>query len=265
MANPSIARRRRLQSIGDVTLPVLGAVCAIGAWWTATDIFGVPPILLPSPPAVLAAGIEFRDHLIRQALTTLGETLQGFGLACVVGIGLGLAIAGSWVVERMLYPLLAALNAVPKPAFAPLLAVWLGFGTQPKVIMAFFIAFFPIVLATATGLTSTPKEMSELARSLSASRWQTFIKIRFPAAMPQIFVGLKVALPLALIGAVICEFVNGSIGLGAIIAQSGATADTAVAFASITILGIMGAGTFYLLVALERLALPWVVATTSAR
>lgn len=259
------ASRRRLRAVGNVALPALAVGCVVSAWWAATEVFGVPAIILPAPAQVISSTVELRAHLFKQAAVTLNETLQGFGLACAAGIALGLAIASSWVVERALYPLLAALNAIPKPALAPLLIVWLGFGTLPKAVMAFLVCFFPIVLATATGLTSTPSEMTDLARSLSASRWQTFIKIRFPAALPQIFVGLKIAMPLAVIGAVIGEFVGGSTGLGSVITQSGATADTAVAFAAIVLLSIMSVALFYLLIAIERLAVPWVAATTSVR
>lgn len=259
------AVRRRLRAAGNVALPMLGVALVITAWWVATDIYGIQPILLPSPMRVVIAATELRDHLVRQTQVTLSETLLGFALSCGAGIGLGLAIASSWVVERTLYPLLAALNAIPKPALAPLLIVWLGFDTLPKVVMAFLVSFFPIVLATATGLTTVSNELSELARSLSATRWQTFIKIRFPAALPEIFIGLKLAMPLAVIGAVIGEFVGGSSGLGSVIIQSGATADTAVAFAAIVLLSTMSVALFYVLVAIERLTLPWIVATTSAR
>lgn len=259
------AARRQLRAVGNVALPMLGIACVVTAWWAATDIFGVQPILLPAPAQVLTAATELRDHLIKQAGVTLSETLQGFALSCAAGIALGLAIASSWMVERTLYPLLAALNAIPKPALAPLLIVWLGFDTLPKVVMAFLVSFFPVVLATATGLTTISNELSELARSLSATRWQTFTKIRFPAALPEIFIGLKLAMPLAVIGAVIGEFVGGSAGLGSVIIQSGATANTAVAFAAIVLLSIMSVTLFYILVAIERFALPWIAATTSVR
>src|SRR5690606_15385078 len=115
-------------------------------------------------------------------------------------------LASSQVIERMFSPLMVVVNAVPKIAFAPMLVIALDWGTKPILSMVFLMCFFPIALSTLAGLTTTPADYVELARSLTASRWQTYWKIRMPAAMPQIFVGLKVGMPLAAIGAVIGEF-----------------------------------------------------------
>jgi NitT/TauT family transport system permease protein len=149
------------------------------------------------------------------------------------------------------------INAVPKVAIAPILVIWLGFGQGPKVAMVFLICFFPIVLSTATGLATTPPDLAELVRSLSASRMQEFVKVRFPAALPHVFVGLKVAISLAVIGAVIGEFVGASRGLGYIIIASGGNANTSLAFAAIVLLAVMSIGLFYAIVAIERLVIPW--------
>ena len=128
---------------------------------------------------------------------------------------------------------------------APLLVVWLGFGSVPKISMVVLISFFPIVVAAMSGLTSTPVELTELARSLSASRSQTFVKLRIPWALPQIFVGLKVAVTLAVVGAVVGEFAGGDQGLGYVIVASGASADTSLAFAAMTLLSAMSVILFY--------------------
>jgi NitT/TauT family transport system permease protein len=138
-----------------------------------------------------------------------------------------------------------------------LLVVWLGFGSVPKICMVVLISIFPIVVATMSGLTSTPVELTELARSMSASRRQTFVKLRIPWALPQIFVGLKVAVTLAVVGAVVGEFAGGDQGLGYVIVASGASADTSLAFAAMTLLSAMSVILFYLVVTVERLLLPW--------
>jgi len=148
-------------------------------------------------------------------------------------------------------------NAVPKIAVAPLLVLWLGFGSSPKVFLAALISVFPIVVATMAGLTSTPVEMIELARALSTSRWQTYRKLRIPWALPQIFVGLKLGITLAVVGTVVGEFAGGDRGLGYVIVASGASADTALAFAAMTLLSVMSVILFYVVVAVERLLLPW--------
>jgi NitT/TauT family transport system permease protein len=167
------------------------------------------------------------------------------------------ALTAFRVVERALFPLLVAANAVPKIAVAPLLIVWLGFGSVPKIVMVFLISFFPVVVAAASGLASMPAELGELARSLSASRRQTFVKLRIPWALPQIFIGLKVGITLAVVGAVVGEFSGGDQGLGYVIVASGSSADTALAFAAMTLLALMSVTLFYAVSATERLLLPW--------
>jgi NitT/TauT family transport system permease protein len=161
------------------------------------------------------------------------------------------------MLERTVYPLLLMLDAVPKVAVAPLLVVWMGFGQFPKVFLVFLVCFFPIVISTAAGLKATPTDLVELGRSLKMTWWQTFRLVRMPAAIPQLFVGLKLAITLAVIGAVIAEFVGATEGLGYVIVASGASADTALAFAAMILLGVLSVVLFYVLAAVERLLLPW--------
>ncbi|MEV5504042.1 ABC transporter permease [Nonomuraea fuscirosea] len=243
----------------------LGVTAAIGGWALAAAAFAIPEIILPSPAAVVTAFLRLPGYLLEQAAITLAETALGFALSVVCGLAIGLVIAAWRVAELMFAPLLVAFNAVPKVALAPLLVVWMGFGQQPKVVMALLVCFFPVVLSVASGLTSTPPELVELARSLDTPRGQTFVRIRLPAALPQIFVGLKVAMPLASVGAVIGEFSAGDAGLGFVIVQAGGSADTALAFAAIALLGVMSMALFYALVLAERLLLPWVAETSAAR
>jgi NitT/TauT family transport system permease protein len=246
-----------LARLGRVALPVAALAAAIGAWWLAKLAFSFEAFVLPSPLQVARAMWTERSFLPRETLVTLQETVEGFVLAIVAGIPVAVAIAYSRTLERSIYPLLVGLNAVPKLALAPILVLWMGFGTGPKVLMVLLICVFPIVLSTATGIKSTPRELQELIQALSASRWQAFRKVRFPAALPHIFVGLKVAVSLAVVGAVIGEFVGATHGLGYVIIASGQNADTPLAFAAIVLLAIMSVLLFYLLVALERLVIPW--------
>lgn len=237
--------RRGRNVTAAAALPVLGLVLVIALWWGATAVFDVQRIVLPAPPDVVEALFRLPDHLLEHGQVTLVETLLGFGLAVAGGLLIGMAIATSRIVNQMAFPWLVAFNAVPKVALAPMLIVWLGFEMQPKVAMVVLVCFFPIVLATATGLTNTPSELTELARSLDSSRWRTFVKIRLPQALPHVFVGLKVAMPLAVIGAVIGEFAGGSRGLGHVIRQSSGLGDTALAFAAIVVLSVMSIALFY--------------------
>lgn len=247
-------RSARWQVLGQ---PILGAVGAVALWWSATAVFGIRPFFLPAPLDVVAAFRAQPAYLLRELGTTLTETVTGFGIAVLGGLLLSLALTAWPLLERVTLPLLVALNAVPKVAVAPLLVVWLGFGPRPKIVLVVLICFFPILVATMAGLTSTPAEMSELARSLSASMWQTYLKIRLPWALPQVFVGLKVAISLAVIGAVVAEICNPSGGLGAVIVLSGMSFDTPLAFAAIALLALLSTALFYVVVALERLLVPW--------
>lgn len=262
---PTVSRR-----LGDgsatIGLPLLGVLIAVTVWWLVTSVFElVHPASLPPPQDVFRSMAEHWSLLLEATGATTTSTVVGFLLSTVAGVLIGLALAASRRAERMFSPLLVAINAVPKIALGPLLVVSLGWGQKPILTMVFLLCFFPIVLSTATGLTTTPAELAELARSLNASWWQAFRKVRFPAALPQIFVGLKVAMPLAAIGAVIGEFQAGEGGLGYQILQFNGVGDYSTSWAAIVLIAAMSILLYFALVVLERLALPWVRATTSSR
>jgi len=259
-AAPAAFGLRRLLRPNAATralLPTTAMLALIGLWWLATWLFKIESFLVPSPPAVVGAFQNNPGYMLAQALVTLVETLEGFLVAAALGIPIAMAIAASKLLEQTVYPILLAINAVPKVAIAPILVVWMGFGQLPKVVMVVLLCIFPVVLSTVSGLRSTPAELVELAQSLNAGPLRTFRKFRFPFALPQVFVGLKTAISLAVIGAVIAEFVGADAGLGYLIVQSGASADTPLAFAAMALLAIMSIGLFYLLVWLERRLLPW--------
>ncbi|MDG4760708.1 ABC transporter permease [Micromonospora sp. WMMD710] len=236
---------------------------AVALWWLATRVFNIEPFFLPAPPDVVDAFFRLPDYLLSEAWVTFLETVTGFGIAAAGGLAIAIVLAASRTIERMTLPLIAGINAVPKVALAPLLLVWIGFGTQPKIVMVVLLCFFPILVSAMAGLTATPSDLSELASSLAASWWQTFVKVRLPWALPQVFVGLKVATSLAIVGAIIGEVIQPDRGLGSVVVSSGQSADTPLAFAALTLLAIMGAGLFYLVGALERILVPWARAIAS--
>ncbi|MGA8116012.1 MAG: ABC transporter permease, partial [Actinocatenispora sp.] len=254
---PDGRRRAARTAVRIAGPPVAGALGVVVAWWLSTLLLHIDAFLLPSPAAVLDQYRLLPGYLLTQTGITLVEVVEGFALSTVVGILIGAGIAAWRAVERTIYPLLVGVHAMPKLAFAPILVVWLGFGQLSKVVMVFLICFFPIVISTATGLLSTPPELLELARSLDASRTRTFIMIRFPGALREIFVGLKVAISSAVIGAVIGEFAGADQGLGFVIVQAGASANTALAFAAMALLGVVSILLFYALSGVERLLVPW--------
>jgi NitT/TauT family transport system permease protein len=164
-------RTRRSHTWDVVGVPAVGGLGLVGAWWAGTAVFGIRSFFVPTPPEVVDAFARLPGHLLRQAGSTLAETMIGFGLAAVGGTALALVLTSSRLLERATMPWVVALNALPKVALAPLLVVWLGFGIQPKVALVVLICFFPVVVSTMAGLTATPADLAELARSLTASAW----------------------------------------------------------------------------------------------
>jgi NitT/TauT family transport system permease protein len=227
------------------------------AWELLVRELKIPGWLLPAPSAIALALAEWRGELVRHSLVTLYETLVGFALAIAVSIPLAVAVVYSSVLRNTIYPILLAFQSVPKVAIAPLLALWIGFGMLPKIVVVFLVCFFPIIVATATGLAAVPAPLMDLIRSLSASTLQTFMKIRFPTAMPHIFVGLKIAITFAVIGAVIGEFVGSEDGLGYLILVSTSQSRTPLAFGALVLLTVMSIVLYYGIAFIERIAVPW--------
>jgi len=236
---------------------VLTFVALVALWEVLVRGFAVPGWLLPAPSAIAVALVESRDELIHHSLVTLYETLLGFVLSIVISIPVAVLVVHSAILRHTIYPILLAFQSVPKVAIAPLLVLWLGFGVLPKIAVVFLVCFFPIVVATATGLSAVPAPLMELIGSLSASTMQTFIKIRFPTAMPYMFVGIKVAITLAVIGAVIGEFVSSEDGLGYLIQTSTSQARTPLAFAALVLLTVISIVLYYGIALVERIAVPW--------
>ena len=245
------------QRLQRAVLPFIGAAIILILWQVYTATFGISRIVLPSPSEIALASINRYDLLLRETWPTFLESVCGFGLAVVIGIPLAVCVANSRMLNLALYPLLVATQSVPKVAIAPIVLVWFGLGLQSKLAIAFLVAFFPIVVDTATGLQSTPAGLLELARSLRATRLQVFAKVQFPAALPFIFSGAKVAVTLAVIGAVIGEFVGSVSGLGNLLLTANSQLDSALAWAALIWLSILGIVLFVAVALAERLLMPW--------
>ena len=235
-----------------VTLLALVALWEILARWS-----GIPSWLLPAPSAIAEAMVDWRGELTLHFMVTLYEVLMGFALSIVVSVPLAVAVVYSPFLQNTIYPILLALQSMPKVAIAPLLVLWIGFGVLPKVLVVFLVCFFPIVVATASGLSAVAPPLLDLIRSLSATQYQTFIKIRFPTAIPHIFVGFKIAITFAVIGGVIGEFVGSDQGLGYLILISTSQSRTPLAFGALLLLTIMSIVLYYAVELVERLVVPW--------
>jgi NitT/TauT family transport system permease protein len=237
--------------------PLIGIAAIILVWQVYTEAFAVNRIVLPSPLDILNASVMHWDMLLAQTWPTFLESVLGFLLAVAIGIPFAICVAGSRVLNLTLYPILIATQSIPKVAIAPIILVWFGLGIQSKLVIAFLVAFFPIVVDTAAGIQATPAGLVELARSLRASPLQIFLKIQFPAALPFIFAGAKVAVTLAVIGAVIGEFVGSVSGLGNLLLSANAQLDSPLAWAALVWLSALGILLFALVVIAERIAMPW--------
>jgi NitT/TauT family transport system permease protein len=189
-------------------LPFAAFAALLGIWEGAVQIFAIPSFLLPAPSAILkAAGDTALDVWASHIWATLRVAIMGYALAVAVSVPLAMALASSRLLSRMIYPLLVVIQSTPIVAIAPIIVVTLGAGDLPRVVITFLITFFPIVVSTITGLLSTPEELVELSRSLKAGGWREMIHIRLPYAVPHLFSALKICTTLAVIGAVVAEFV----------------------------------------------------------
>lgn len=237
--------------------PLAGAALVVALWWAVCVIWKMPAAVLPTPMDVVRAIGTHWPALLSEGWITFKATLYGFALALILGIPIAVAVSLFRWAHDMFYPLLVALQSVPKVALAPILLVWLGTGIESKLAIAWLVAFFPIIVDTAAGLQSTPKELLELSRSLRSSRWQTFRMVQFPAALPFVVTGAKVAVTLSVIGAVIGEFIGASEGLGFLLLSATSQINTPLAFAALFGLSLLGVAAYLLVVAAERALAPW--------
>lgn len=241
----------------NITYPLVTVLAMIAAWSLCVRLFHIPGYLIPTPLAVVERIHGDFPYLLRNTWITTYEAFGGFVLSAAVGIPLAVALVWSRTLERSVMPLIVLSQTFPKVAIAPLLIIWFGLGTFPKVLVSFLVAFFPVVISGVAGMRSVEPEMVELVRSMRATELQTFWKVRFPFALPQIFSGLKVAIAFSIVGAVVGEWVGANKGLGYLLLWSNAQLDTPMLFAVLVMLMIMGVIMYYGLVWLERWLLPW--------
>ncbi|MCP3017072.1 ABC transporter permease [Nocardiopsis dassonvillei] len=200
---------------------------------------------------------ENAAYLWTHTVVTTVETVVGFVIASLVGVAVAVSMVYSPTVEKTFYPLVLFAQVIPKIAIAPLFVVWLGFGASPKIFVAVLMAFFPVVISGISGLRSVDPELLELTSTMGASRIRTFWKVRFPAALPELLSGLKVAATLAVTGAVVGEFVGANSGLGYVILQANGNIDTAMLFAALFIMSALGVLLFAIIQVAEMFLIPW--------
>ena len=238
--------------------PVLAIFAVIFALWELCCwLFHVPDFILPAPSAIIERIVQTPQLMLVNALVTAQEIVLGFGLSVVIGIPLAIAVVYSGVFERVAFPFMVSLQTIPKVALAPILVMWLGYGIMPKIMVAFLISFFPIVISAVVGMRSAEKEMIYLVQSMGAGELTTFLKIRLPRALPSIFGGLKVGMGQAVVGATVGEFIAAEQGLGYLQLISQVRLDTPLLFAAVVVLSLLGVILFKVVAVVERYALPW--------
>jgi NitT/TauT family transport system permease protein len=237
--------------------PVAVLAALVATWWAVTAANLIKPYLVPSPGKTFDVILAQTGYFAHNTWITTYETILGFIIAIAVGVLSAVVMVYSPTVEKSLYPLLLFAQVIPKIAIAPLFVVWLGFGLSPKIVVAVLMAFFPIVISTVTGLKSIDPEMLQLSATMGAGAGKTFWKIRFPASLPHLFAGLKVAATMAVTGAVVGEFVGANEGLGYVILQANGNLDTPMLFAGLLIMSLLGVVLFVVVELLEYFVLPW--------
>lgn len=249
---------RRFWHLGqDVVLPVGTFVALLILWEFCVRAFDIPIYLLPAPSLIYAETVAEWPIVWGHTLATLMTVLLGFGLSILISLPLGFALTTSRYVANAIYPLLVLTQSIPKVALAPILVIAMGANELPRIAVTFLVAFFPLVIAIAAGLLSVPANLIELSRSYRASRIQELLRIRVPYAIPFIFSGLKAAIALAVVGAVVGEFVTSDRGLGYLIQTSTAFFRMPLAFGAMVLLSIMGIVLFQLVGIVERVFFPW--------
>jgi NitT/TauT family transport system permease protein len=254
---PRSRRQRRVRRVLWAMLPPLTFVGMVALWAGAIALFRIPAYLLPGPGGVFGRILADAPMLWSHSVTTLTEILLGFGLTLVTAIPLGLLIALSRVARQVVYPPVMLMQLVPKIAVAPLFLVWLGFGLESKVLLTVLMTFFPLLLASISGFQILDDRLLYLTQSMGATPWQTFRYLRFPAALPVIFSGIKSSATIAATAAIVAEFVGANRGLGYVLLRGTSTMDLELTFAVLVVLTIIGIAINYAVEFSEWAMTPW--------
>lgn len=229
-----------VMKIRPVILPIIFVVAILLIWEWFVPFYEIDHVLLPPPTEIGSIFVKafpiFLVHIVPTAL----ESAAAFVLALVAGVGIAIAITQSPIIREAIYPNLVVFALIPKVALAPLFIIWFGIDSEMRLAFSAFISFFPVVIATSAGLTSVHPDMLRLARSLTATDWQTFVTVRFPFALPYIFSGMKIAMTFSIIGVIVGEFITSQRGIGYLILLASSKAETDFIFAGLIVLSAMG-------------------------
>lgn len=256
--------RRQVQQVQQraplrALVPVVGVLVILAVWQVITMLDIYPEFIIPTPLSVVQRFLTVaRDgRLWLNTWTTVSQMLVGLGIGLSIGVTLGYVMAKSRTLEEALSPLVLAFQSTPVVAYAPLLVIWFGSGPTSKVVTSALIVFFPMLMNTLVGIRTVPNSLQDLMRSLGATRWQMFSRLEVPAALPILFSGLKVSAVLAVIGAVVGEFISSEAGLGYLINRARYDYDTPLVFVAIFMLALIARLMYGAVSLIERRALAW--------
>jgi NitT/TauT family transport system permease protein len=232
----------------------------LAAWEWLPGVFAIPPFILPPASKVWSEFLRMlaSDRLLWHSGITSLEVIVGFFLGSVLGMAIGYVLGVSPRAEVVLSPYILALQIAPKVAFAPLFVMWLGYTVYPKILVAILIVFFPVMVNVLTSMRTVDPDMVNLARAFSATRWQIFRMIEYPASLPPLFSGLRIGATLAVIGVVVGELVGGNLGLGYLLVFGEGQGNTAMVFVTIIMLTLIGIVAYGAVILVERRVLHYV-------
>lgn len=241
-----------------ITTPIL-LILVIIVWKLVISLFNVSKFILPQPESVAYGVVDLvqSQGFVKDVRTTLIETLVGFGIALVLGVGMGALLGRLRWLEQALRPVIVGSQVMPKIALIPLFIVWFGFGVASKIVIVVILAFFPIMLNTILGVRSVEPGHRDVMRSLNASRWATFWRLEYHSALPYVFAGMEIGIVFAVIGAIVGEYLGGSQGLGYEIVVQLNSLNASGLFAVIVVLTLLGFILFLAVFGLKRLLIPW--------
>ena len=236
---------------------ILLALAVLLLWEAVVRLLRVSAFVIPAPSAILLSLAQNGPQLAAATLITAKEVIVGFLVSAAVGAGIALLIVRFRLLGRALYPLVVVFQTVPKVALAPIFILWFGYDLMPKVVLIVVIAFFPVTLQMLAGLESVDPALIALMRSVGASSNQILGRVQLPHALPHLLAGLKVAITFSVIGAIVGEFAGASAGLGYMIQFASTQLDTALVFAALLVVSVVGAAFYWLVEASERFVVPW--------
>jgi NitT/TauT family transport system permease protein len=251
--------------LAEYLTPAIFGLSLIALWELAVRLFHIPLYIIPPPSLILVEYVRHFPRIWDYTLVTGMETLSGFAVSILLAVPLSMCVAFSPLLRRTFYPLAVTLEMVPKIVFAPIFVTWFGFGFLPKILIVFLVCFFPILLNGILAFTSLSVDLTRFCLSTGAGPLRTFLKVRLPAALPQLFVGIKGAAVNATVGATIAEWIGGDAGLGYYVQIASGELRMDIAFAIIIMLAALGLLLFWVVVLAERWLIPWHVSQHASR